>query len=450
MHALTPSRATCSRKWRATTRLPRRRPYPSGIAVSTVSISPPRTSASRLRRSRRPGMARIVAYLCGVCHPPAVTAASRRTVVAWTLYDFANSAFVAVIPATVYSQYYALAVVGNEHGEGDFWWGLAVTTSMVIVALSSPPLGGIADHGGLRKRFLFALTYLSVAATAVMATVRPGDVVWGWFLAVVGTVGFEGAIVYYNAYLSDLAPPERQGRLSGYGFAVGYLGSAVALAAALPLAQRGDFSGTFLVTAALFGVFAVPAFLFLPPDRRARAEVRCHGDARAMVRGRGRGVSRADQGTVLRGRRRGRHGAGGRAGSGAGVHGRADPAGPRGRALRLLCAVREDRGDPWPPRLRPRLPPDRWQPAHRDRVGRPLLRDRPRPRPRRRRRRPDSRAHARAQRTRATLSGSADLLAAYENAIGTGGINSTSRIRHTQPRTRRPVVSGVTSSSGGV
>jgi len=219
-------------------------------------------------------MARIVAYLCGVCHPPAVTAASRRTVVAWTLYDFANSAFVAVIPATVYSQYYALAVVGNEHGEGDFWWGLAVTTSMVIVALSSPLLGAIADHGGLRKRFLFALTYLSVAATAVMATVRPGDVVWGWFLAVVGTVGFEGAIVYYNAYLSDLAPPERQGRLSGYGFAVGYLGSAVALAAALPLAQRGDFSGTFLVTAALFGVFAVPAFLFLPPDRPARLALR--------------------------------------------------------------------------------------------------------------------------------------------------------------------------------
>src|SRR5438132_10898516 len=120
----------------------------------------------------------------------------------------------------------------------------------------------------------FALTYLSVAATAVMATVRPGDVVRGWFLAVVGTVGFEGAIVYYNAYLSDLAPPERQGRLSGYGFAVGYLGSAVALAAALPLAQRGDFSGTFLVTAALFGVFAVPAFLFLPPDRPARLALR--------------------------------------------------------------------------------------------------------------------------------------------------------------------------------
>ncbi|MEK7880084.1 MAG: MFS transporter, partial [candidate division NC10 bacterium] len=145
----------------------------------------------------------------------------RKAVAAWTLYDFANSAFVAVVPATVYSKYYALIVVGNERGEGDFWWGLAVTVSMAIVARASPPLGAIADHAGVRKRFLFFLTYASVAATARMATVEKGDVRWGWLLAVVGIVGFEGAIVYYTAYLPDLAPPARRGRLSAYGFAVG-------------------------------------------------------------------------------------------------------------------------------------------------------------------------------------------------------------------------------------
>ncbi|MBI4241634.1 MAG: MFS transporter [Candidatus Rokubacteria bacterium] len=192
---------------------------------------------------------------------------NRRAAVAWTLYDFANSAFVAVIPATVYSKYYALAVVGNERGEGDFWWGLAVTTSMFIVALSAPLLGAIADHAGVRKRFLFVLTYLSVAATALMATVERGDVLWGWLLAVVGTVGFEGAIVYYNAYLPELAPRQWQGRLSAYGFAVGYLGSAVALGAALPFALAGNYWGAFLVTAALYGLFAIPAFLYLPADR---------------------------------------------------------------------------------------------------------------------------------------------------------------------------------------
>jgi UMF1 family MFS transporter len=197
----------------------------------------------------------------------------RRTVVAWLLYDFANSAFVAVIPATVYSKYYALSVVGNERGEGDFWWGLSVTISMGIVALSSPVLGAIADHAGLRKRFLAVLTYLSVAATALMATVGPGDAVWGLVLAVVGSVGFEAALVYYNAYLPELAPPATRGRLSAYGFATGYAGSAVALAAALPFALAGRYGGAFLVTAALFGLFAAPAMAFLPADRPGPASL---------------------------------------------------------------------------------------------------------------------------------------------------------------------------------
>ncbi|MBI3626375.1 MAG: MFS transporter [Candidatus Rokubacteria bacterium] len=194
---------------------------------------------------------------------------NRKAAVAWALYDFANHAFVAVIPATVYSKYYALAVVGNERGEGDFWWGLSVTTSMALVALSSPPLGAIADYAGVRKRFLFFLTYVSVAATALMATVGTGDVVWGWFLAVVGTVGFEGALVYYNAYLPELAPREWQGRLSAYGWAVGYVGAAVALGVALLFVRRGTLGGAFLSAAALFGLFAIPALVFLPADRPA-------------------------------------------------------------------------------------------------------------------------------------------------------------------------------------
>jgi UMF1 family MFS transporter len=187
--------------------------------------------------------------------------------VAWTLYDFANSAYAAVIPGTVYSKYYALAVVGNERGEGDFWWGLAVTTSMAVVALTSPALGAIADHAGLRKRFLVLFTYTSVVATALMATVGRGDVLWGWLLAVVATIGFEGALVYYNAYLPELVAPDRQGRLSAYGFATGYVGSALALGAALPFALRGNYAGAFLMTAALFGLFAIPALRYLPRDR---------------------------------------------------------------------------------------------------------------------------------------------------------------------------------------
>jgi UMF1 family MFS transporter len=196
-----------------------------------------------------------------------VTSPPRRAVVSWLLYDFANSAYVAVIPATVYAKYYALSVVGNERGEGDLWWGRAVALSMAIVAIASPPLGAIADHAGLRKRFLATLTYVSVGATALMATVDPGEAVWGLVLAVVATVGFEAAIVYYNAYLPDLADETRRGRLSAYGFATGYAGSALALVAALPFALGGRYGGAFLVTAGLFGGFALPAMLYLPADR---------------------------------------------------------------------------------------------------------------------------------------------------------------------------------------
>lgn len=183
---------------------------------------------------------------------------------AWALYDFANSAFAAVILATIYAAYYALGVVGNERGEGDLWWGRVVSVSMFLVAVSSPFLGGLADRAGVRRPLFAAFTVLSVIATALMATVEPGMVVWGFLLGVAGNVGFEGALVYYNAYLPELAPRAFQGRLSAWGFAVGYAGSIVALLVALPFVQAKAFDRAFLSTAALFFVFSLPALLFLP------------------------------------------------------------------------------------------------------------------------------------------------------------------------------------------
>ncbi|CBE68614.1 MAG: MFS transporter [Candidatus Methylomirabilis oxygeniifera] len=198
---------------------------------------------------------------------------NRRQVIAWTLYDFANSSFAAVIAATIYATYYAQVVVGNVHGEGDLWWGRLISMSMAIVALISPILGGIADRAGIRKRVFGAATYLSVGATALMATVEQGMVLRGFALGVLGMVGFEGALVFYNAYLPDIASRQWQGRVSAYGFAVGYAGSIVALLVALPFVRVGALGWCFLSTAALFGLFALPAFLILPEDRRGRVGI---------------------------------------------------------------------------------------------------------------------------------------------------------------------------------
>jgi UMF1 family MFS transporter len=195
----------------------------------------------------------------------------RREIVAWVLYDFANSAFAAVIMATIYAAYYAIGVVGNAQGAGDLWWGRAVSTSMAIVAVTSPFLGTLADRSGVRRPLFIAFTAVSVIATALLSTVQPGMVVWGFALAVIANVGFEGALVYYNAWLPQIAPAGVQGRVSAWGFAVGYAGSIVALLAALPLVRAEAYGAAFLLTAALFGLGAIPGFLFLP--RAPGAEV---------------------------------------------------------------------------------------------------------------------------------------------------------------------------------
>jgi MFS transporter, UMF1 family len=203
-----------------------------------------------------------------------------RAVAAWALYDFANSSFAAVIAATIYAAYYAIGVVGNRDGAGDLWWGRVVSLSMAMVAVSSPFLGGVADRAGIRRPLFIGFTALAVTATALMATVAPGMVLWGFALGVLGLFGYESALVYYNAYLPDLAPRAYQGRVSAWGFAVGYAGSMVALLVALPFVRAHAYGGAFLTTAALFGVFALPAFALLPRDPPGRMPV-----ARAAVEG---------------------------------------------------------------------------------------------------------------------------------------------------------------------
>jgi len=203
-----------------------------------------------------------------------------RAVVAWCLYDFANSSVSAIVVATIFPVWYAQAIVGNAEGRGDFWWGLASSTTMIIVAITSPLLGGIADHAGVRKPFFIGLTLASVAGAALLSTLAPGMVLRGFLFAVLTLVTYEAAVVYYNAYLPRIAPPGRLGSVSAMGFAVGYAGSIVAFLAAYPLAAAQRYGACFVVTAAQFALFALPSFITLPADARRTMPL-----SRAVARG---------------------------------------------------------------------------------------------------------------------------------------------------------------------
>lgn len=194
--------------------------------------------------------------------------ANKKQVVSWCVFDFANSTYSAVIAAVVFPVYYANYIVGNDSGLGDLWWGRAVSLSMMTVALASPFLGGLADFAGIRKRMLFFFTLLCISSVAMFGLLKEGMVLEGFALVVIANIGMEAGFVFYNSFLPIIAEKEYQGRISSWGYGVGYAGSMLSLVLAVPLVARGFFSGTWLMVAFLFGIFSVPAFLYLPKDRK--------------------------------------------------------------------------------------------------------------------------------------------------------------------------------------
>ena len=151
-------------------------------------------------------------------------------------------------------------------GYGDIWWGRAISLSMAIVAVSSPFLGGIADYAKIRKKLLFAYTLLCIVPVAALYFLRKGMVVEGFMLIVIANLGQEGGLVFYNSFLPEITGHEYQGRVSSWGYAVGYAGSISSLLLALALIDRGLLTASWPMTALFFLLFSLPAFAFLPPD----------------------------------------------------------------------------------------------------------------------------------------------------------------------------------------
>ncbi|MCG6551874.1 MAG: MFS transporter [Candidatus Magnetominusculus sp. LBB02] len=194
------------------------------------------------------------------------TALFSREILSWCIYDFANSSYSAIIATVIFPVYYVNVIVGNEAGLGDLWWGRAISLSMAIVAISSPFMGGIADYSGLRKHFLIAYSMLAVIPVALMSTLRPGMVVIGFLLMAAANVGHEGGMVFYNSYLPVIAESSHRGRVSAWGFGLGYIGSFSALIMALPLVKSENFRLLWPSVSVFIILFTLPAFINLPRD----------------------------------------------------------------------------------------------------------------------------------------------------------------------------------------
>ena len=209
--------------------------------------------------------------------------APRRGLFGWCLYDWANSAFPTVITTFVFSAYFTKAIAADEIS-GTAQWGIAISLSGLFVALLSPFLGAIADHGGRRKPWMFVLTLLCVVASALLWLARPETnfIILALSLAALANFAFEMAMVFYNAMLPDLVPRQHIGRLSGWGWGLGYAGGLVCLGLTLVLLVQAEtpifgldkenfehIRATGPMVAIWMAVFAAPFFLWTPdrPDQ---------------------------------------------------------------------------------------------------------------------------------------------------------------------------------------
>lgn len=200
----------------------------------------------------------------------------RRERLAWALYDFANSGYATVVLTTVFSAYFVGVVAGGPggytSGTATLLWTLAVGSANLCVLVTAPIVGAIADHRATKKRFLLITTVGCVVATALLALVGPGDVVLGLVVVITSTIMFASGENLIAAFLPEIVTVRRMGRMSGYGWSLGYLGGLMTLGLCLAFivwARRQGWAEhqfvpvTMLITAGVFALAATPTFVWL-------------------------------------------------------------------------------------------------------------------------------------------------------------------------------------------
>lgn len=193
----------------------------------------------------------------------------------WILYDWANSVYATNMMAAIFPIYYT-NVAGDA---GDKWWGIGVSAASLILAVLSPVFGALGDFRGMKKKLLAACLFLGVAFTAVTAfTGRWQLMLIGY---VVSHIGYSGANVFYDSFLTDVTSRDRMDRVSSWGYAMGYLGgSTIPFVISIVLLLLTDFSVgavkfSILLTCVWWAVFSIPLlknvrqthYVETPPNR---------------------------------------------------------------------------------------------------------------------------------------------------------------------------------------
>lgn len=213
----------------------------------------------------------------------------------WYLYDFANTSFTVLMVTALFPVFFrdmVTTAVGDGGFLGTALWGYAGSITMIVIAVSSPILGAIADFSGSKKKFLIFYTALCVFFNSLLffttkdAAPVFGLPIWGWawIIFILANIGFQGALPFYNAWLPEISDEKTIGRIGGIGFAAGYVGALLTIIIALVsvIFLGTDSTLPFLLGALFFLVFSIPSIKFLK-NRPATAKPEEEGMSLAMV-----------------------------------------------------------------------------------------------------------------------------------------------------------------------
>jgi MFS transporter, UMF1 family len=202
-----------------------------------------------------------------------------KKVFAWALYDWANSSFATTVMVVFFPLFFKQYLTPDQDATtSTFWLGIANGVSSFVLAIMAPWLGALADRGSAHLRFLMAFTAIGVIPTALLAFVGQGQWVFAAVLFAVASLGFWGGLIFYDSMLVKVAPPRRIDSVSGFGYALGYLGGALLLTVNVLMFAKPALFGlaspeaairaSFISVAVWWTLFAIPIFRTFPSTQK--------------------------------------------------------------------------------------------------------------------------------------------------------------------------------------
>ena len=218
-----------------------------------------------------------------------------RPIFSWALYDWANSVFATTVIAgffpVFFKQYWS---AGADAVTSTAQLGFANSIGSVFILIAAPVLGAVADGGASRKKFLGAFTALGVASSAGLWFVGQGDWSTAAIVYVLASIGFSGALVFYDALIMAVSPPARYDEVSAFGYSLGYIGGGLLFAVNVAMTLSPDTFGlagaaeavrlSFVMVAVWWLAFSIPLFRHVPEPPRIDAASGAATGLRSLVK----------------------------------------------------------------------------------------------------------------------------------------------------------------------